>query len=218
MIECVTLSSTHLFYGNPICAQHKLRYDSIITRQNWDVPVIHGMEYDSYDNPAAYYLVKRDQSGRAIGSSRLYPTDRPYMLQEAFPHLFTNAPLPSDPQVWEGSRFCVESTLPADVRKRIIQELVVGYLEFALANDIKSIIGVMFPVYWKNIFIKSGWNVQWMGDVHRSDVHRSDEGHKIVAGDLIVSEAVLRNVRKITGITDPVLNFGDRTDQSIKVA
>lgn len=203
MIECVTLETNHFFSGNPISAQHKLRYESIIKRQNWDVPTIRNLEYDSYDNPAACYLVKRDKFGEAIGVSRLYPTDRPYMLQQSFSHLVTRVEMPRSTHVWEGSRFCVKASLPPEKRKRIIQEIVVGYLEFALSNNIRSIIGVMYPVYWKNIFIKSGWNVDWLGDVHISE-----EGHKIVAGDLRVSETVLQHVRTITGISETVLNFG----------
>lgn len=204
MIECVTLSNNHNFYGNPICDQHRLRYASIIERQNWDVPTVRGMEYDCYDNPAAYYLIKRDETGKAIGSSRLYPTDRPYMISEAFPHMITKMPLPKDVSIWEGSRFCVDQHLPIEMRKRIIQEIVVGYLEFALANNIKSIIGIMFPVYWKNIFIKSGWNVDWLGDIHLSQ-----EGHKIIAGELRVSPRVLENVREVTGITDSILTYNN---------
>lgn len=203
MIDCVTLSTLHHFDGNPIHAQHVLRHESIIRRQNWDVPSIRGMEYDAYDNPASYYLVKRDAAGRAIGSSRLYPTDRPYMLKESFPHLADKEPLPASPRVWEGSRFCVDARLSPEQRQRIIQELVVGYLEFALAHEIESIIGVMFPVYWKNIFIKAGWNVAWLGEVHRSD-----EGHKIIAGDLRVAPAVLDAVRRSTGIRGPILQYG----------
>jgi N-acyl-L-homoserine lactone synthetase len=203
MIECVTLENCHLFEGNPLRDQHRLRYASIIERQQWNIPAVNRMEYDSYDNPASCYLVKRDEEGRAIGTSRLYPTDRPYMLQQAFPHMVTKIPLPQDKAVWEGSRFCVDASLPPEARKKIIQEIVVGYLEFALARNIKSIIGVMYPVYWKNIFIKSGWNVEWLGDVHKST-----EGHKIIAGNLPVSPAVLQNVRAITGIHETVLCFG----------
>lgn len=204
MIECVTLANSHYFAGNPICEQHRLRYGSIIERQRWDVPTINGMEYDTYDNPAAYYLIKRNAQGQAVGSSRLYPTDRPYMLKETFPHLITKTEIPEDISVWEGSRFCIDSSLHPLERKRITQEIVIGYLEFALKNNIKSIIGVMYPVYWKNIFIKSGWDVEWLGDVHRSN-----EGYKIIAGNLRVSPSVLNHVRRTTGINQPVLFYGN---------
>jgi acyl homoserine lactone synthase len=88
--------------------------------------------------------------------------------------------------------------------RQLARELVVGYLEFALHHGIESIIGVMYPVYWKNLFIKAGWDVEWLGDVHRSD-----EGHKIIAGDLKVSQAVLDHVRATTGIHRPVLDLGN---------
>lgn len=80
MVECINTENNHLYFGNALCAQHKLRFESIIQRQKWDVPFIRNMEYDTYDNPAAYYLIKRDTQGNAVGVSRLYPTDRPYML------------------------------------------------------------------------------------------------------------------------------------------
>ncbi|MBY0226104.1 MAG: hypothetical protein K2Q28_09895 [Hyphomicrobium sp.] len=113
------------------------------------------------------------------------------MLQEAFPHLVSKAPLLRGPQVWEGSRFYVDSNLSPAQRQRIVQEIVVGHLESALTNEIQSIIGVMFPAYWRNIFIRSGWNVAWLGEIHRSA-----EGHKKIAGDLRITPAVLEHVEK----------------------
>jgi len=162
------------------------------------------MEYDQYDNPASYYLVWRDKDGKARGSSRLYPTDRPYMLQEIFPHLVNKIALPKSPKVWEGSRFCVDASLSPEMRKRIIQEIIVGYLEFSLAQGITNIIGVMYPAYYRNIFIRNGWDVEWIGDASKSE-----EGHKIIAGSLTVSEAVLQKVRETTGIYKTVLNYGE---------
>lgn len=208
MLECVTIENNHLFEGNPLCAQHKLRYESIIQRQKWDVPFVREMEYDAYDNPAAYYLVKRNEAGVAIATTRFYPTDRPYMLQEVFSYLVTKKDLPRDASVWEGSRYCVDQHLPPQERVKLIQELTVGYLEFALAFKIKTIVGVMYPIYWKNIFIKNGWNVEWMGEVLKSE-----EGLKIVAGELQVSQAILDNVRRVTGISHEVLVYRDASEQ-----
>ena len=155
-------------------------------------------------------MIKRNEEGQAIGVSRLYPTDRPYMLQESFSYLVTKTEMPSSPNIWEGSRFCIEKNLTPDQRKKIIQELVVAYLEFGLVHNIKQFIGVMYPVYWKNIFLKSGWDVEWMGDIHKSD-----EGHKIRAGAVCVSQANLQRIRDITGIHYPVLNFGHAGKQKV---
>lgn len=206
MIECVTLENNHNFSGNPLCSQHRLRYESITKRQNWDVPSVRSMEYDSYDNPVAHYLVRRDPTGKAVGVSRLYPTDRLYMLEEHFSHLVTKKPLPKDENIWETTRFCVDATLSPEERKKILHELVVSHLEFALSRGIKNIVAVTYPVFWKNIFINSGWNVEWLGDVHKSE-----EGFKIVAGNLTISEDILAHVRHVTGIDTPILDFGDTT-------
>ncbi len=202
MIECVNLENNHLYSGNPLCAQHKLRFQSIIKRQKWDVPYIKNMEYDSYDNPAAQYLVKRNLNGEAVGVSRLCSTERPYMLEEHFPYLITKKPLPKSNAIWETTRFCVAAHLPPRERKSVLHRLVVAHLEFALQNNIEQIVAVTYPVFWKNIFINSGWNAEWLGDVHKSA-----EGFKMIAGALKVSEKTLRNVRNVTGIHHEVLNF-----------
>jgi len=215
MIDCVSISTSHFFSGNPIYEQHRLRHECIVQRQAWNVPTIRNMEYDQYDNPAAYYLVWRDADGKARGSSRLYPTDRPYMLEEIFPDLVSNVPLPKNSEVWEGSRFCVDSSLSPRMRKRIIQEIVVGYLEFGLAQGITGIVGVMFPAYCRNIFIRNGWDIEWLGEPGRTR-----EGHRIVAGLLHVSEDVLRKVRRTTGIYETVINYGENVpsyDERIRV-
>ncbi len=100
MIDCVSISTNHLFAGNPIYEQRRLRHECIVQRQSWNVPTFRNMEYDQYDNPAACYLIWRDEAGRARGSSRLYPTDRPYMLQEIFPHLVSKTLMPKSYRVW----------------------------------------------------------------------------------------------------------------------
>ena len=203
MIDCVSISTNHLFTGNPIYEQHRLRHECIVERQSWNVPTIRNMEYDQYDNPAATYLVWRDETGKARGSSRLYPTDRPYMLAEVFPYLVSKIPMPQSARIWEGSRFCVDANLKPETRKRIIQELIVSYLEFGLDQGLTSFIGVMLPAYWRNIFTGNGWDVEFLGAPHRSS-----EGHKIVAGSVTVSKAALSKVRDKTGIHETILNYG----------
>lgn len=213
MLEAVTLSTNHLFSGNPLLEQHRLRFRSIVVRQGWDVPSVEDMEYDSYDNPAAHYLIKRNRNGQAIGVSRLYPTDRPYMLQEAFPYLVTHMAMPKSKTVWEGSRFCIEKSLSPEERRRVIQEIVIGYLEFGLALGIRKILGVMYPAYWRSTFLQAGWDVEWMGPEQRSS-----EGHKIIAGWANVSAEALQRVREKTGIYEPILSFGYRDSKDKKAA
>lgn len=203
MIECVTMESNHQFIGNPVAAQHKLRYRSIIARQNWEVPTIRDMEYDGYDNPATTYLVYRDDAGEALGVCRLYPTDRPYMLEQVFSHLVSDIELPHNTKVWEASRFCVDERAPLELRRKIIQEIVVGYLEYGLDQGIDRYIGIMYPAYWRNIFTKSGWNIDWIGDEKKLE-----SGHAIRAGWVEVSQSNLAKVRSTTGIHNRVISYG----------
>lgn len=211
MIECVNIENSHLYSGNPLCAQHKLRFQSIIERQKWDVPYIKNMEYDCYDNPAAHYLIKRDHKGNAVGVSRLYPTELPYMLEEHFPYLITKQPIPKNTAIWETTRFCVDASMLPEERKKVLHFLVVAHLEFALQKNIEQIVAVTYPVFWRNIFINSGWNVEWLGDVHKSA-----EGFKMIAGALKVSEKTLSRVREITGIHHEVLNLKQTEISSYK--
>ena len=93
------------------------------------------------------------------------------------------------------------------MRKRIMQEIIVGYLEFGLDQGVINFVGVMYPAYWRNIFISNGWDVEFLGEPHRSE-----EGHKIVAGSVTVSRAALEKVRGKTGIRETVLNYGDEME------
>lgn len=201
-IECVTLGTSHLFPGNPIAEQHQLRHRTIIQRQKWDVPEYSGMEYDEYDNPATTYLIWRDENLKARGVSRLYPTDRPFMLLEKFPHMAENK-IPQGSQVLEGSRFCIDNTLPSETRSRIAKELIIAYLEHCLNHHIKYIVGIMYPVYWRSLFIKNSWKPTWLGDAVRTP-----DGKRSRAGFVEVSRKNLEIVREMTEIDAPIVNYG----------
>jgi acyl homoserine lactone synthase len=204
MIEFVTVDNVNRFSGNALAAQHRLRYRSIIQRQEWNVPNYSEMEFDQYDNPAAKYLVYRDETGAARGVSRFYPTTLPYMLEQLFSHFVTDRAVPKSPCVWEGSRFCIDQTLSPAIRKRIAAEIVVGYLETGLRYGLDGIVGLMYPAYWRSLFTGAGWALEYMGETALLD-----DGNRARAGWLPVSEAVLARVRRTTGIHEPVVNFGD---------
>ncbi len=202
-IQCVTIATNDHFQGNLIAQQHKLRHRSIIKRQNWEVPEIHGMEYDQYDNPATTYCVWSDEDGIARGVARLYPTDRPFMLQEHFGYM-VEGELPRGSRILEGSRFCIDKNLPKEQRDRVAKELVLSYLEYAIDMNVESIIGIMYPIYWRNLFLKNDWEAKWLGEVKRTP-----EGMRSRAGAVFVSTEILQKVRKKMGIHDRVIDYGE---------
>jgi len=201
MLYCVTHTNNYYLPHNLLISQHKLRYQAIIERQDWDVPSIEAMEYDQFDNLASVYIVSSDHKGIARGTARLCPTTRPYMLKEVFSHL-VNGDLPTRDDVLEGSRFCVDNTLPLGQRKRVQQELVYGYLEYALANRCTSILGVMHPAYWRGLFARNGWPVEPLGDIHKVP-----DGKDALAGRLNITSETLRRVQQATGITGSLLQY-----------
>jgi acyl homoserine lactone synthase len=199
MIYCVNHRTWHHF-GSLLASQFQLRYRELVDAHYWDVGRFQGMEYDSYDTPAATYLVWQDEKGQARGSVRAVPTDRPYMIQEQWPQAVEKIPLPRSLSVWEATRFCIDSSLPREKRQAIKHELVLGFMEFGLKNDVKDMIGTMHPKVWKSCFIDSGWDIEFLGPETTLA-----GGDVIVAGLMPVSLAMLQKVRKTTGIAQPVL-------------
>jgi N-acyl-L-homoserine lactone synthetase len=64
-----------------------------------------GLELDQFDRDDTVYVVARDQGDDVVGTARLLPTTKPYLLRELFPQLMRGQPMPSSPCVWELSRF-----------------------------------------------------------------------------------------------------------------
>lgn len=199
MIYCVNHKTWHHF-GGALASQFELRYKMLVDAQYWSVGRFQGMEYDRYDTPAATYLVWLDSDGVVRGSVRAAPTDRPYMLKDLWPEIVEKLPLPQSLSVWEASRFCVDFSLPKDLRRQIKQELACAFLEFGLKNDVRDMIGVMQPKFWKSCFIDSGWDIEFLGPEKQVD-----GGDIIIAGLMPISLAVLQKVRATTGISGPVL-------------
>jgi acyl homoserine lactone synthase len=197
MLYAVNIENAHE-YGDVLPQLHRLRYRQFKERQSYDVPVYKNMEYDQYDTVATVYLVWLDKFGIMRGCSRLNPTDRPYMLKDLWPQM-ANIPLPESASVWEGTRICIEKDLPGDLREQIKSEIILGHAEFGLANGIERYIGVMQSFIWKRVWIKAGWNVEFVGE------ERIIDGVRTRAGQGYVSHEILEHLRKTTGIRHAVL-------------
>lgn len=209
MISCINHKTMHHF-GAAYVSQFHLRYKMLVDGQYWNLSRFQGMEYDQYDTPAATYLVWQDHMGNVRGSVRVVPTDRPYMIRDIWPELIENRPLPESLSVWEATRFCIDGALPREQRQRIKHELVLAFLEFGLKNDIREMIGIMPHKLWQSVFVKSGWDITYLGP--QKDLGKDGT---IVAGSMPVSLQVLEQVRNTTGITNPVLAVGPEAESPI---
>ncbi len=83
----------------------RYRHRVFVEKLGWQLRCENAFEYDQFDRDDTVYVVARNHDNEVIGTARLLPTTRPYLLGEVFPQLLHGAQPPSSPGVWELSRF-----------------------------------------------------------------------------------------------------------------
>lgn len=98
--------------GNPSVLRSELmrdigryRHKVFVEKLGWQLQCEGTLEYDQFDRDDTVYVVAHNEHKEVIGTARLLPTTRPYLLGEVFPQLLHGAPPPCSPDVWELSRF-----------------------------------------------------------------------------------------------------------------
>jgi N-acyl-L-homoserine lactone synthetase len=214
MIEAINIHNVHLFNTPILPSLHQLRHRIFIERTGYEVQQFQQMEYDQYDTIATTHLIYRDENGQVRGTSRLAPTDRPYMIKDIWPHMVTYMPLPQSHTVWESSRFGVDSSLPPEARRMVVRQLACAGLEFGLMHNVEYMIGVMPPLIWKYVFKDSGWPVEFIGDI--LTIKTGDKSEKVVPAKMPIKKEYLEACYKILGSNEPVLRI--REDKQYKRA
>ncbi|QOY92944.1 GNAT family N-acetyltransferase [Massilia sp. UMI-21] len=105
----IKIAARREFKSKDLWEMHTLRAKVFSGRLGWEVPVMSGMEIDGYDALDPAYMVMRAPSGPLLGCWRLLPTEGPYMLKDSFAQLLEGRAAPSDPRIWELSRFALET-------------------------------------------------------------------------------------------------------------
>lgn len=184
-------------FGSLYLGQFKLRHQEFIERQGYDVKTLHGMEFDEYDTLASVYLVYTENGRDVLGVSRLTPTDKGCMLADHWPDLVDDKSLLGAPDIWEGTRFCIDRHLPAEKRLSILRQLSLSYIEFGLANGISRIIGLMPTLILRSVFERSGVSLERLGAVRQIGQHA-----KIQAASITMNTQQLQQVQRQTGLKD----------------
>jgi acyl homoserine lactone synthase len=195
--------TAHL-HGQAWVSHHRLRYRMFVERQRWNVPNYRQMEYDEFDTPAATYILIVDDRNETLGTARLIPTTRPYMVERLWPDL-VDIELPHLPSIWEASRFGCDRELDARSRRRVVARLIQGCQEFGVMNGISRYLGVMPPWIFKHVIAAHGCPVSPLGPTLKL------QGHNIEAAFIDVSPSVLETVRRHTGMRDTLHDPGAAT-------
>lgn len=187
-------TSADLFFG-----QHRLRHQEFIERQSYSVKVFDGMEFDEYDTLASLYLVYCEDGKHVLGCSRLTPIRLGCMLQDHFSYLVDDPSIYAAPDTWEGTRFCIDSRLPADKRLHILRQISVGYLECALHSGMARIIGLMPTLILRSVFERNGIALERLGKPQAIGDHA-----KIQAACIDVTLDQYQRACLSTGIDSPL--------------
>lgn len=158
MIHAISAVNRHLY--EDVLDQHfRLRHHIFVEERRWEtLRKPDGREIDSYDNEDTVYLLALE-GRRVIGGHRLYPTTKPSMMSEVFPHLAAVRGCPANPLVWEWSRYFV-------VRDRrdgaLNLQLMAAVQEFCLAQGIAQVSAIM-ETWWLPRFHEAGFIVTPLG-------------------------------------------------------
>ena len=102
---------------------------------------------------------------RVVGTARLLPTTRPYLLAEVFPELMGDEQPPNDPRVWELSRFAaggieVSNAQPlSQFNSPIVVDLLDKVLEVAAAHGARWLVTVS-PLGIERLLRRYGFNAR----------------------------------------------------------
>lgn len=124
----------------------RFRHKVFFERLGWEVSSQAAMEIDSFDAADPCYMLARDEHKQVVGCWRLLPTTGPYMLKDTFPQLLCGETPPTAPQIWECSRFAVESAASGDLAQASLSPVTFAMIravyDFAVTRGIDEYVMV----------------------------------------------------------------------------
>ena len=199
MIHAISSANRHLY--EDVVEQHfRLRHEIFVDERKWEaLRKPDGREIDAYDDEDAIYMLALE-SRRVIGGYRLYPTTKPTMMSEVFPHLAAVRGCPAGALVWEWSRFFVAR----DRRDGTINlQLMASAQEFCLDQGIERLCLVM-ETWWLPRFHDIGFVVTPLG------LPALIDGSWTMAATIDVCRESLDIVRERIGMATVVRQDGPR--------
>lgn len=150
MIIIIDALNKHKF-GSVMREMHRLRARVFEERLGWDVEVRDGMERDMYDDLNPAHVVSLDDEGNVVGCMRLLQTTGPHMLADVFSSILDGEPPLRSAQLWEATRFCVDTKRLTSGKSRnsisyVTSEVMVGAFEYAMKAGVLDAVAVIDPV------------------------------------------------------------------------
>jgi len=149
---------------------HHLRCRVFRDRLKWDIHCENNRDIDFYDRLNPVYAIATPDRRTATGCWRILPTTGPNMLRDIFPQLVEKGAVPEGEQIWEISRFAVDTLTPTYESLASLHattsELLIKLVEFGLNNGIRNFVAAS-DVRFERILKRSGLTVKRLGAVQR---------------------------------------------------
>jgi acyl-homoserine lactone synthase len=194
MIHVISLEN-RAYYADIIEEHFRIRHEIFVGERGWSaLRRADEREVDAYDNEDTVYLLALDGE-RIVGGHRLYPTVKPTMMSEIFPHLAGVRGVPSDPAIWEWSRYFV---VRGERDGRLNLQLMAAVQEYCIDAGIAQVSAVM-ETWWLPRFQEAGFVLHPLG------LPALVEGSWAMAALIDMSEDTLEHVLELAGIGGSVL-------------
>lgn len=158
----------------------RYRHRVFVEHLGWRLHTAGPFELDEFDRRDTGYIAAIDGEGVVVGTARLLPTDRPYLLADVFPQLMGNAPLPRSAAVWEVSRFAAidpRSSTPsntANFASPLALDILAAAMRIAADAGAQRLISVS-PLGIERILRHAGVKAE------RANVPQEVDGHRLFA-------------------------------------
>src|SRR5262245_49684915 len=118
-------------YADALVQMHRQRYEIFVEEKGWtEFCNADRLDIDEYDDKHAVYLIAME-AGVVHGSLRLLPSWRRMMMKDHLAHFVTRREVPSEPDIWEWTRWTPGSIKKRRHLVRARSALLVATMEFA---------------------------------------------------------------------------------------
>lgn len=184
-------------YKDEMTEYLRRRHDVFVHQKRWRPQSDDGLELDQYDTSKATYLLGIED-GHVVTGARLLPTSEPHLVSEVFPHFCDATGVIQRPDVGEWTRTYVYGDAADRGLRGTLTQLCCAVMEFALDEGLAAVGGIQ-ETYFMPHHARLRWKARPCG------MAREVNGEWYIVAYIDVTEAALHNVRKLLGITHPLI-------------